>query len=163
MSPPLPTEPTWPWLDPIADAVNPAIGLLILVLAVRAAADRRWREALGLPITLVILLGVTYSLAYVERVFGLFALFGLDFSTHGAVHLAAWTAILVWQPRRWAWALATAIGYHALMLAQDYHTALDLLGTAALTALPLSVLATGLRPLARRRADSGPTAQNTGA
>lgn len=146
--------PTWPALDPVADAVNPALGVVLLALAVIAYRAGRRREAFDLPITAVVMLSVAYGLAYLDRVLGVFALFGLDFSTHGAVHLAAWAALLVWRPRLWAWALGVTLAYHAFMAAQGYHTVFDLLATAAVVALPLAVLATALRPLARRRADS---------
>lgn len=153
--------PTWPWLDPFADAVNPAFGLVLLAITVHAARQRRWREAVGLPLTLVVMLGVAYGIAYFDRVFGAFALFGLDFSTHGAVHLAAGATLLVWQPRRWPWVLGVALGYHALMAAQGYHTAFDLLATAAAVTLPISLLATGLRPVTRSRADSAASGHNS--
>ena len=142
---------TWPALDPWADAVNPALGLLLFGLALRALQAGHRREGVGLPLTLVVLLGVAYGLAYFDRTLGVFALFGLDFSTHGAVHLAAWAALLVWHPRRWPWALAVTMAYHALMAAQGDHTTYDLLATAAVVGLPLTVLGTALRPVARRR------------
>ncbi|WP_397608784.1 hypothetical protein [Silanimonas sp.] len=152
----------WPAIDPFADAVNPALGVLLFGLAVVAWRAGRTREAVGLPITLLVLLGVAYGLAYFDRVLGVFALFGLDFSTHGAVHLAAWAALLVWHPARWPWALAVTLAYHALMALQGYHTAFDLLATAAVVGLPLTVLGTALRPAARRRADSAPPGHNAG-
>lgn len=156
------TTITWPALDPVADAVNPTLGLALFALAVMAYRAGHRREALGLPITVIVILSVAYGLAYLDRVLGVFALFGLDFSTHGAVHLAAWAALLVWRPRLWAWALGVTLAYHAFMTAQGYHSAFDLLATAAVVALPLTLLATALRPLARRRADSAPARQNGG-
>jgi hypothetical protein len=84
-----------------------------------------------------------------------FPLFGLDFSTHGAVHLAAWATLLMWHPARWPWALAVTLAYHALMAAQGYHTTDDLLATAAVVGLPLTLLTTTLRPAARPRAAVG--------
>jgi hypothetical protein len=152
--------PTWPALDPVADAVNPALGVLLFGLAVVAWRARRTREAVGLPITLVVMLAVAYGLGYFDRVLGVFELFGLDFSTHGAVHLAAWATLLVWHPARWPWALGVTFAYHALMLAQGYHSAFDLLATAAVVGLPLTLLGTALRPAARRRADSAATGHN---
>ena len=154
------TTITWPALDPVADAVNPTLGLALFALAVMAYRAGHRREALGLPITVIVMLSVAYGLAYLDRVLGVFALFGLDFSTHGAVHLAAWAALLVWRPRLWAWALGVTLAYHALMAAQGYHSAFDLLATAAVVALPLTLLATALRPLARQRADSAPARHN---
>lgn len=152
----------WPAVDPWADAVNPALGIVLFGLALAAWRAGRRREALGLPIVLVVMLGVAYGLAYFDRTLGVFALFGLDFSTHGAVHLAAWATLLVWHPRRWPWALAVTLAYHALMAAQGYHTVYDLLATAAVVGLPLTVLGTALRPAARRRADSAPPGHNGG-
>lgn len=156
------STPTWPALDPWADAVNPLLGAVLFLQAVAAFRAARRREAFGLPITVVVVLGVAYGLAYFDRTLGVFALFGLDFSTHGAVHLAAWAALLVWHPGRWPWALAVTLAYHTLMAAQGYHTAYDLLATAAVVGLPLTVLATALRPAARRRADSALPGHNGG-
>jgi len=152
----------WPALDPYADAVNPLLGVLLSGLVVAAWRGGRGREALGLPITLVLCLSVAYGLAYLDRALGVFPLFGLDFSTHGAVHLAAWATLLVWHPARWPWALAVTLAYHALMAAQGYHTTYDLLATAAVVGLPLALLGTALRPLARRRAGSAPSGHNAG-
>lgn len=77
--------PRWPAVDPLADAVNPALGLLLFWLALAAWRAGRRREAVGLPLTLVAMLCVAYALAYFDRALGIFGLFGLDFSTHGAV------------------------------------------------------------------------------
>lgn len=143
--------PRWPALDPVADAVNPLLGLLLFGLVAIALRAGRRREALGLPITLVVMLAVAYGLAYFDRAFGVFALFGLGFSTHAAVHLAAWATLLLWRPRLWPWALGVSLAYFALMVAQRYHTTFDLLATAAVVGLPLTVLATALRPIARPR------------
>lgn len=147
----IPPSPRWPSIDPVADAVNPALGVLLLGVVIAAWRAGRRREAFGLPITLVLCLSVAYGLAYLDRALGVFPLFGLDFSTHGAVHLAAWAALLVWHPRRWPWAFAVTLAYHALMAVQGYHTTYDLLATAAVVGLPLTVLGTALRPVARRR------------
>ncbi|MGL6289994.1 MAG: hypothetical protein ACRC2H_04835 [Silanimonas sp.] len=151
---------TWPALDAVADAVNPALGLLLLGVTVAAARRGERRVTIGLPLTLMVMLSVAYGLAYLDRVLGVFALFGLEFSTRGAVHLAAWTALLIWRPVFWPWALGTTLAYHVYMAAQAHHSAFDLLATAAVVALPLTLLATGLRPLARRRADSAPSGHN---
>lgn len=155
-------EPTWPWLDPFADAVNPALGAAVFAQVGLSLRAGRRREGIGLVVTLLVMLAVAYGLAYFDRVLGVFPLFGLDFSTHGAVHLAAWSALLVWRPRRWAWALGIALPYFALMAAQGDHTAFDLLATFAVVGLPLTLLATAIRPLARPRADSAAARQNIG-
>ena len=152
----------WPAVDPFADAVNPALGVLLLGVVITAWRAGRRREAFGLPITLVLCLSVAYGLAYLDRALGVFPLFGLDLSTHGAVHLAAWATLLVWHPARWPWALVVTLAYHALMAVQGYHTTYDLLATAAVVGLPLTLLGTSVRPAARRRADSAPSGHNAG-
>jgi hypothetical protein len=157
-----PPSPRWPSIDPVAFAVNPALGVLLLGVVIAAWRAGRRREAFGLPITLVLCLSVAYGLAYLDRALGVFPLFGLDFSTHGAVHLAAWAALLVWHPRRWPWAFAMTLAYHALMAAQGDHTTYDLLATAAVVGLPLTLLGTSVRPAALRRADSAPSGHNAG-
>lgn len=152
--------PRWPALDPLADAVNPALGLMLLAFVLAALRRRQWREGVGLPLTLVAMLAIAYGVAYFDRAFGIAALVGLDFSTHGAVHLAAWATLLTWQPRRWPWALGVSLAYHALMLAQGYHTALDLLATTAVMLLPLTLLGHALRPATRPSARSAPSRHN---
>ncbi len=154
--------PRFPALDPWADAVNPALGALLLATTALAFRAGRRREGMGLPITLIMCLAVAYGFAYLDRVLGVFALFGIDFSTHGAVHLAAWAALLAWHSTRWPWALAVTLAYHALMVVQGYHTMFDLLATAAVVGLPLALLATALRPAARRRTGSASSGHNAG-
>ncbi|MFN8900786.1 MAG: hypothetical protein ACK5VV_01785 [Lysobacteraceae bacterium] len=149
------TDLRWPALDPCADLVNPALGLGLLVLLVLAIRAGRTREAIGLPLTLLIMLVLAYGTAHVDRVLGLADRFDLNFSTHGAVHLAAWATVLAWHPRAWPLAAGIALAYHAFMVAQGYHSAADLAVTVATAGLLVAATAVAIRR--RWRASRGGT------
>ena len=127
---------SWDTLDAIADSVNPILGIIALVwpwLHWRGS----WRRAALSVATTLVSVGLAYVLATLDARYGWWPSVGLDFSTHTAVAIALVVSLCAIKPSIWfAWA-AVLCGYVALMLYQGYHTAADILTTAAVIAPPL--------------------------
>ncbi|HEX8463673.1 MAG TPA: hypothetical protein VF627_03560 [Abditibacterium sp.] len=119
-------------LDRIADLCIP---LLIVSLLLAAFAIRRGAAW-------IFLLRSAIAVALAQQICKLCQkneVLGGDFpSTHFAVALALLTCFVVLKQRLWPLALGFATLYGALMLAQRYHTPLEMLG--AVFAVPLALL-----------------------
>ncbi|MBS0418006.1 MAG: hypothetical protein JSR66_09855 [Proteobacteria bacterium] len=122
----------------VADSVNPTLGLLALALPF-ATWRGQWRSpAKHIAVTLL-----TVALTYLLRAaFGfeaVWAHWGMDFSTHGAICIVLSVALasLCWR-RSWIWG-AVFVGYDFLMVYQAYHTWVDI-GTTAAVILPFALL-----------------------
>ena len=125
-------------LDAIADSINPALGVIALLVPWMRRKGTRY--ALALDALTLLAVAVAYAVQTLDSQLGLWSRAGLDFSTHTAVFIAI--ASSLWQENR-AWQFAAALlgfGYAALMLYQHYHSWLDITSTAAVMLLPLTPL-----------------------
>ena len=119
-----------PALKILADAVNPA--LILAVIVVPLILQRRkplpwnfWARA-ALSIALV------YLFAQLDRRLHLWPHFGLDYSTHSGFALAA-AISLAFYNRRWlVYLIPLLLFYGALMWALKFHSVADMLTTAIL-------------------------------
>jgi len=122
----------------VADSVNPSLGILALALPFVRWQGRWQPSTMHIAITLL-----TVVLSYLFRaVLGLEAVWahwGLDFSTHGAICIVLGVALasLDWRTS-WIWG-AVFLGYGILMVYQSYHTWADI-GTTAVVIFPFAVL-----------------------
>lgn len=125
-------------LKTVADSVNPTLGVLALLLPFA-----RWRNQWRPPSKHIAITVVTVALMYLVRaVLGLetmWAHWGLDFSTHGAmcIMLSVALASLDWRTS-WIWG-AVFVGYDFLMVYQAYHTWPDI-GTTTAVILPFTLI-----------------------
>jgi hypothetical protein len=122
----------------VADSVNPTLGILALAFPF-AKWRGQWSPASRhIAITLVIV-ALTYSLRAALGLEAVWAHWGMDFTTHGAICivLSVSLASLSWQ-RSWIWG-AIFVGYDILMVYQAYHTWADI-GTTTALMLPLALL-----------------------
>jgi hypothetical protein len=127
-------------LDAIADASNPAMGLVCLFRLFWLLSKRRWRDTTWMIVVFVGVLVVAYGWERIDLRFGLWPGIGLDYSTHTAVAVAAGSVLwMFWASGRIAWALWLLV-YTALMLWQRYHTVGDILLTAFVVASCVSPL-----------------------
>lgn len=137
-------------LDRIADAYNPLLGLMWLLLSGWAFARRGWRAGLasmGLGLATLI---VAYGLMAIDNKLKLWSAMGLDYSTHTAVAFAV-VATIVTIERRLRIALPLSLlAYCALMLYQRYHSVADMATTMAALTLPIGALAYALRGVVAR-------------
>jgi hypothetical protein len=119
-------------LDAIADAVNPAMGVLALAFP-WVRPPLRAQRALLMDLLTLLAVGIPYAVRAVDASFEVWGRLGLDYSTHTAVYVAIASAL--WQHGRVGRLLGVIVGvaYAALMLWQRYHSVLDIVTTALVT------------------------------
>jgi len=128
----------------LADLVGPLLVLCTIVAGVRLRPSRRFwlRALLGL--------GLVYLVTALDRRFGWWASWGMDFSTHMAFATSV-SVTLVALDRRWlGLVVPLLVGYAFLMRHLGYHSLADA-GTAVLLAAPATALCHALRRLRRLR------------
>lgn len=125
-------------LDTVADAINPALGLLTLL--VPWIRRKQWRAAVLINVLTLIAVGFAYALQAIDKSLGLWSAVSLDFSTHAAVFCAIASALWHLEKPVRAAVAVLALAYATLMLLQRYHSLLDLATTAAVMAVPLLLL-----------------------
>lgn len=119
------TQPVSPFYvvgDAIADAVNPALTIVAIVLIVQ---EFRRRASGGLLFLLAAMLGLACVYAVGALDHALWRPLGIDYSTHSAYALSLITSMLAWR-RRWASILAAVgLGYLVLIVAMGYHHVIE--------------------------------------
>jgi len=131
-------EPHWTrTLDILADAINPALILAVIVapLIVRRRDNiSPSRESLpwNFWARAAFSIALVYGFAQLDRQLHIWPNFGLDYSTHSAIALAA-AISLAFYNRRWlVYLIPLLLFYGALMWALKFHTVADMLTTAIL-------------------------------
>ncbi len=135
---------TYAQLDAIADAVNPLLGVAVVAGALWLWRTSAWNFLLRAVIATLI---AQQSAKWVQHLGWLGPKFP---STHFAVALCLATLLALLHRKLIPVAAAIVVAYGALMLRQNYHTPLEMLG--ALYAIPLAILAQriGRRKRAKR-------------
>lgn len=115
-------------------AAELVIPLLALATLAWPACVRRPRPRWRFWIPVLVALGSVYAVRGLDRVLGLWASAGLDYSTHMAFAVVLAVSLFV-ADRRTAWvSAALLVAYSWLMLLLGYHTPGDLLTTTAVAA-----------------------------
>lgn len=123
---------TYAQLDKIADLCNPIAAVALIVLAFMALKNAAWPFLLRNGLAVILCQQIS---KYVQK----HGAWGDKFpSTHFAVALALMVGFMVLRPRLWPLFLLYPLLYGALMMYQQYHTPVEMLG--ALFALPLTLL-----------------------
>lgn len=122
-------------LDSMADAVNPVLGVLSLI--VPWCRKRRWRAALLINVLTLLAVGLAYAFQGIDRSLGLWSAAGLDFSTHTAVFCGIASSLCHLGKSARVGVVALGVAYGVLMLVQRYHSLLDITTTAAAMIGPL--------------------------
>jgi hypothetical protein len=130
---------TYEQWDAIADAVNPVMAIMTLLLPLLTRSTYA-----GGRVTFYIATGISmagmYAVGWLDARLHVWALAGMDYSTHSG--FAAVLIASIWLWKRAAGVVAVAIGaaYAVLMLYQRYHSIADIVSTAAvITALTLGI------------------------
>ena len=129
--------PSFETLDAIADAYNPLLACIsLLVIAARLFRAQWKRTGLGVA-GFGGVAAVAYGLMFLDRYLNLWPALGLDYSTHTATALGL-VILLSFEARKlvplWVGSLAC---YVLLMLYQRYHTVTDIMTTAIVVGIPL--------------------------
>ena len=119
-------------LDKIADLCNPILILALIGLSIALLKNRAWPFLLRNGLAVVVVQQLAKFAQKKE-------IWGEDFpSTHFAVALALCIGLVVLKRRFWPFSIVYLVSYGALMLAQNYHTPVEMLG--ALFAIPIALL-----------------------
>lgn len=144
---------SYEFLDKMADAYTPLLGIVWLALVARSAISRRWRQGFWRLAFGLSALAIAYALMWADNASRWWPSMGLDYSTHAAVALALATAIGASSHWLRLPVILTVLAYFVLMLYQRYHTIADIASTSAAMAVPLAALTYAL--LDRVQAASG--------
>jgi hypothetical protein len=119
-------------LDFAADAFDVVLTLLALAVPWLQRPWRGWPAAGSYVLAGLAGLGVVYGAQALDLWWGLWSVWGLDYSTHTAYAVSLATSIASWH-RRWTWSLGAAVlGYGVLLMMLGFHGLVDILTSAAL-------------------------------
>lgn len=124
---------TYAQLDHMADAVNPLLGVSVVIAALWLERARAWDFLLRAALTTLV---VQQSAKWVQHLEWLGPKFP---STHFAIALCLATCLALLRRQLIPVAVGAVAAYGALMLWQRYHTPLEMFG--ALYAIPFAIAA----------------------
>lgn len=136
--------PSFETLDAIADSVNPLLGLIALTwpwLRWRG----QWRLAALHVVATLLSVAFAYAITALDRMYGWWQSWGLDFSTHTAVCVALIVALCAINLSLAGWWVGVFGAYVALMLYQEYHSVADIVTAAVVVAPPVIAVRLWLR------------------
>lgn len=131
---------TYEKLDVVADLYSPLLIVILLVCLGYALYRKNWLE-LGLLLYGTIFgMAVVYGLMFLDKGLNIWGSLGLDYSTHTAFALCLVFVVAVVSRRFIKTLPASLVLYCLLMLYQQYHTLADIVTTAVVITLLLSIL-----------------------
>lgn len=116
-------------LDAIADSYNPLLLILSLISMGFTLFNSRWRNLQLQLIGFATVAVVAYGLMLLDKKYGIWPQFGLDYSTHTATSLGMVLFLSYCTPRLGIYFVGSFLAYALLMLYQKYHTPLDIIST----------------------------------
>lgn len=122
----------------VADSVNPSLGVLTLALPF-SRWPRQWRlSSMHIVVTLITVM-LTYLARAAFSLEAVWASWGMDFTTHGAICIVLVVALssLSWK-RFWVWGVVF-VAYDELMVYEHFHTWADI-GTTSAVLLPFTLV-----------------------
>jgi hypothetical protein len=117
--------------DAVADAVNPALTIAMLVVA---AQQFRRRAFDGVMCLLAAAMGLACIYAIGALDHALWQRLGMDYSTHAAYATSLIASMLVWRRRWMSVLIAAGLGYLVLIVVMGYHGVIEVI-TASLAAV----------------------------
>lgn len=122
-------------LDPIADAVDPALAIAAIVLAVSEWRRGLRKAALAYFVATALGLASIYAVMAIDHSLLIWQRFGGDYSTHTAFAASLVISMMMWR-RSWRVGLvAVLLGYAALIVIIGYHRAVDVFTSGAVAML----------------------------
>ncbi|MRI33812.1 hypothetical protein EOPP23_12530 [Endozoicomonas sp. OPT23] len=133
--------PDYETIDAIADAYNPLLALLVLILLAMAVKQGQRELTKKQAVSLCLAMATVYGLYFLDAGFSLWPSAGLDYSSHTAFALVLVLHLMVYFRKFTGLLVGTFLIDLLLMKYQEYHTWEDMLTTAAVvTALYLPML-----------------------
>ena len=122
-----PSSSWYPFLDTVADSVNPILAFFAIVIALR-----EWRKSS--PTVAIVCLGATslglvgiYAVQFLDAAFSIWRDWGGDYSTHAAFAASVVMSLAFWCPRRRMLLALLLAAYLLLMVVMGYHRPVDVL------------------------------------
>jgi membrane-associated phospholipid phosphatase len=125
-------------LVPVANAVNPALAITLIVAAILdwRAGRRRALLTFGLPSVLGV--AAIYLVMFLDKKFLLWQRYDADYSTHTAFATTAVISLFLWRPSWRVPLVAVWLSYLVLIIYLRYHTLADVVA-AAIVAFVITV------------------------
>lgn len=117
--------------DAVADAVNPFLAIVALVMLV-LRARRSWREAALYGAATAVGLAGIYAVAAADRQFALWPRIGGDYSLHTAFAVSIGASMMLWTRRGRASLALFVAAYLVVIAVMNYHTVRDIIAAAAI-------------------------------
>jgi membrane-associated phospholipid phosphatase len=134
----VPSSSSWyPFLDTLADSVNPILAFFAIVIALR-----EWRRSSPYVATICLgsaslgLLGI-YAVRFLDATVSLWRDWGGDYSTHAAFATSVVISLAFWCPRRRVLLVLVWTAY-LLLVVMGYHRPVDVL-TASVVACAVTL------------------------
>ncbi len=143
--------PSYETLDAIADAYNPLLALISLLLVAVRLFKAQWKPAGRGMAGFIAVAFITYGLMFLDRYLGIWPAFGLDYSTHTATSLGLVLLLCLEARKLTALWTVSLLCYFVLMVYQRYHTVSDIVTTAIAVGIPLGLTLLYLNRLGRPR------------
>lgn len=145
-------------LVPLADAVNPALAITLIVAAVLDWRAGRRRSLLTFGLPAVLGLAGIYLVMALDKRFLLWQRYHGDYSTHTAFATTVVISLLFWRPSWKVPLVAVWLSYLALIIFLGYHTLTDVVAAAVVAfviTIPLHLTARAIERKRAERAASG--------
>ena len=129
-------------LDSIADWYIPVLAIIAFLASVLVPSGSLARVKIAFIrlACLSVLLGTAYGLMFLDNAYAIWPGLGLDYSTHTAVSLVLTLFLLLLIPTfLLLWTSSLAV-YCGLMIYQEYHSVADILSTAFVLFIIMTVV-----------------------
>ena len=132
-------------IDIIADGFIPLLLLLYISNIIINFIHRRRCTAISQLTIFLLGIAYVYAIYWLDKLFNLWILFSLDYSTHTALALMLSVFLFDAIKRLRYWIALLFVTYLLIMLYQQYHSVQDIVSTM-IVILPVSVLLLKTRP-----------------
>jgi len=116
-------------LDFVADSYNPIALAVLLAVIIKEYQITSKAKGMISAVSLLSGLFIVYGIQWIDKAFGIWSRFGLDYSTHTAFSICIITLSVSLRVRGREIILLSLAGYLLLMLYQGYHTLMDIAAT----------------------------------
>jgi hypothetical protein len=141
---------TYEQLDTIADAVNPALLVLSILIPLLTRSEYRGGK-IRFFLSSFLSLAAMFAIGWVDSTMGIWPAKGLDYSTHTGLATVYVIGISLWKRALIVPCAVVFLSYVALMIYQRYHTLADI-ATTAIVIVPIALTIHRWTPILKRSA-----------